>query len=134
MRFGIVNAKLRTAKILDLPDIDTAKRVARLKPLEVDHGSITRHMHIIVYEFSLFVPVDKQVWYCIGRQLYGGNAVVYASDDAGETIDMSMLPPPIIWFKDAAAVEQAIGWGQIERPITAFNGAVLWRWPEPRVI
>jgi hypothetical protein len=135
MIFGIINAKLRKARVMDLPDVDSAKLVARLKPLEVDHGSITRNLHIIVYEFSLYVPVNEQHWFSIGGKLYGGNAVLYACDDAGETISLPMdRLPPILWFKDAAAVEQAIGWKQIERPIMAFNGEVLWQWPQPRRI
>jgi hypothetical protein len=102
---------------------------------DVDHGIICRGpeggIGIVVYEYSLFVPVDEQRWFSIGGKLYGGNALLYGFDAGGETCEFDP-PPPVVFYGSADAVEAAITRGEVERPIMAVNKAVYWRWPEPQ--
>jgi hypothetical protein len=39
-----------------------------------------------------------------------------------------------MFYKDADAVERAIQRDEIDRPVVSVNGAVLWQWPQPRVM
>jgi hypothetical protein len=130
MKFGIINAVKKTATIEDLPGMEYALRRAGLTPGHVDFGMLTDHVHIVVDEFSLYVPVDEQNYFSIGLHLTAGNAVIFAVDRRGATVDLQMLPP-IMWYKNAAVVEQAIERNEIARPCIAFNDVVLWQWPQP---
>ena len=58
--------------------------------------------------------------------------MLYAYNEAGETIDMPMDPPPVMFFKSHREVEAAIQRGEVRRPETAINDQVIWRWPEKR--
>ena len=102
----------------------------------VDHGIVAPPhalpsgvgISIVVDGFGLFKPADQQRYFAIGRQLYGGNAVLYGFDDAGETVDLREVP--VVVFMTASGVEDAIGRGQIDRPICAVNDEEFWRWPQ----
>jgi hypothetical protein len=104
---------------------------------QVDHGQIVpphtlpngAGVAIVVQEFSLFVPTDKQRYFCIGRRLFAGNALLYGFDETGETIDL--IGEPEVVFMSSAGVEAAIGAGQIERPTMSVDGEQIWQWPEP---
>jgi hypothetical protein len=129
MKFGLIDAKKRTAKINDFGYFELALKAAGLTAGNVDFGQLSRHVHIVVWEYSLFAPVHKMHYFSVVKMLFGGNAVIFASDEGGNTIDLPMLPP-VTFFKDVEAVELAIDRGEVERPQTMVNGAVLWRWPD----
>src|SRR6516165_4859804 len=50
----------------------------------------------VVYEYSLFIPPDKARYFSICNRLFAGGAVLYAADEAGETVDL--LVPPSVMF------------------------------------
>jgi hypothetical protein len=65
----------------------------------------------------------------MGGQLFSGEAILFAFDEAGETIDMPATPlKPPIWLADKQEVELAIAAGMVERPVAKVNGAVMWQW------
>src|SRR5262245_7851839 len=135
MRFGIIDPRTTRVEFVDAADLNEAKIAVGLDPLRVDHGVLWREpgaggASIVVYEFGLFVPRERQRYFAIGRSLYAGAAVVYGFDAAGETVDLAELPP-VFFFRDADEVERAIETRQIGRPETAINNVVYWRWPEP---
>jgi len=129
MKFGLIDAKRRTAKIEDFADFNQALAAVGLQQGHIDFGQLTEHVHIAVWEYGLFAPTHAVQYFSIVRMLFAGNAVVYASDNTGATIDLPMLPP-VMFFRDVEAVEQAITFGQVARPQTTVNGAVLWQWPD----
>jgi hypothetical protein len=130
MRFGIVNPFIQRARLLDCKNEVWAVRASGIKG-EVDHGMVHRGLAIIVYEYSLFTPIDVQAYFAIGHKLYAGHAVLYAVNENGETIDLPMTPP-IKFLPNASDVERAIASGIIERPTISINGAVLWQWPQDK--
>lgn len=81
-------------------------------------------------EFGLYEPADKQHYFAVEARLYAGNAVMYAFDVKGKTVDLEAYPPPR-WFSSTEAIEDAIQHGTVVRPVVSVNGTVLWRWPEP---
>lgn len=130
MKFGIIDAKRRTAAIGDYRDMEDAQRAAGLDPGAVDFGALSKHVHIVVWEYGLFAPTNAIHYFSVVGKLYAGNAVIFAADDSGRTIDLPMLPP-VVFFQNADAVEKAIERGELQRPQMAVNGAVLWQWPDP---
>ncbi len=130
MKFAVINPKERTFKYADWIDFAAAKREAGLG--HVDHGVCAHGIGIVVSEFGLYEPTDKQSYFAIGAQLYAGNAVMYAFDAHGKSIDLITYPPPR-WFSSADAVEDAIQRRTVARPEVSMNGKVLWRWPEPHI-
>jgi hypothetical protein len=135
MRFGIIDPRTTRYEFVETESLDEAKKLAGLDPDKVDHGVIWRDFRvggisIVVYEFALYLPAERARYFAIGQSLYVGQAVLYGFDVAGETIDLSELPP-VFFLRDAAEVERAIATGQITRPIVALNDDVIWRWPEP---
>lgn len=100
----------------------------------VDHGMIASPssmpsgvgISIVVDGFSLFKPASGQRYFAIGRTLYGGNALLYGFDEAGETVDLEEVP--LVVFMTAAGVEDAIRRGQIDRPSSSINGKRFWEW------
>jgi len=129
MKFGLIDAKKRSAKIDDYGDFNLALAAVGLQQGHIDFGHLTEHVHIAVWEYGLFAPTYAIEYFSVVGMLFAGNAVIYASDNAGATIDLPMLPP-VMFFKDVEAVEYAIARGEVLRPQTAVNGAVLWRWPD----
>jgi hypothetical protein len=131
MKFLLIDAIKKTAVISDHRSLSVAQDELGLN--RVDHGTITRGIGYVVYEFGFFVPVDQQKYAAIGNRLIAGNAVLYAYDDSGETVDFTEgdIVRHITFFGDAVAVESAIDDGILVRPQTAVNGEVLWQWPDP---
>src|SRR5262245_23390590 len=133
MRFVLVDPRLRGARFIQAKDIGAAITRAGLDRNETGHGIIareqTRGIGIFVHEFSLFVPVQRQVYFAIGRHLYAGNAVLYAFDYVGKTIDFALPIPMLTFFGSALEVEEAIHRDLIDRPQLVLNGEVLWSWP-----
>src|SRR5262245_55681990 len=116
MLFTFINPAKQRVHIEDLPDIDRALELAGLDGLPTDHGVISSGLAIIVYEYSLFVPVEKQHYFGINRRLYGGKALVYAFDERGETISLIHPIPPVTFMPSQRAVERNIALGLIVRP------------------
>lgn len=131
MKFCIINTADYTVKLMEARDFNGALRLAGLQPGQIDFGSLSRHLHIAVYEFGLYLPLPDQRFFSLGHNLYVGNGVLFACDDVGETISMPALPA-VMFYKNAAAVEHAIQRGGIYRPQVVVNGTVLWQWPQPR--
>jgi hypothetical protein len=130
MKFAIINPTVQAIIPLDCRNLAMAEIEAGLKHSEVDHGQINRQLGIVVYEYGLFVPHEKQRYFAIGARLYAGNAVVYAFDETGETVDFDGDGLNPAWLSDGAAVERAISAGICNRPQMSVDG-VFWRWPQP---
>jgi len=130
MRYAIINPKAKTLRAIDASSFEVALDVAELAAVGRDHGMITRNLAIVVYEYGLFEPPGQQYYFALGGRLYAGNALLYACDEAGETIDLTACPEPT-FFKDAAEVEAAIYMGAVARPTRSFNERIVWQWPNP---
>lgn len=105
-----------------------AKIEAGLNPMGVDHGTVQFGLGIVLYEFGLLEPMNH--YFILNRTLYAGNAVLYAYDEHGETID---APEDLRGFKikflhGIDAVETALQCGEVNRPYTAINGVKLAEW------
>lgn len=107
-------------------DLDEALEKVDLAPGQVDFGNVTRHLNIVVYEFGLYSE-KVQHYFSIFKQLYVGNAVLFASDDVGNTVDITS-DPPVMFYRDTLMVEEAIKRGAINRPQVSVNGNVIWQW------
>ena len=134
MKFFAIKPATCVIETIEASDPHQAQKMIGLD--RVDHGVIALFTDgggasIIVDEFSLYVPVDEQRWFSIFHQLFGGNALLYGFDAAGETCEFD-LPPPIVFYPNAHEVEAAIRRGQIDRPKVAFNDNVVLQWPERR--
>lgn len=124
-----------TAFNSQLPNLDDAFFIAGLDRLSVDHGTIAPRYSIIVYEFGLFRG-SNDAYFRLGRQLFNGNAILYHTDDFGETIDFPTAVidhwadgcPDVEFFPNLDAVEGAIAADRVDRPATRINGAIVWQW------
>lgn len=131
IKYCIVDPALQRTHVAPFASIEDAQRAAGIVG-HVDFGTAARRRGIIVAEFGLFEPVEMQSYFSIGPNLYAGGAVIFAYDEAGETIDYTG-PLPIVFYHSAAEVEVAIEAEQrVLRPTMAVNGEVLWQWPQPR--
>lgn len=134
MKFALIDTIQRKFWVAACDDLNAAKLLVGLKPLEVDHGVVMRNedggIALMVAEFGLFEPVDKQYFFSIGTHLYAGNAVLYAFDSSGDTVDFPSIRLPLRFFLNHREVEAAIADGEIVRPTMSVNDAVLWRWPD----
>jgi hypothetical protein len=106
--------------------------------VNVDHGVLTRRdnysLSYVVHEFGLFVPVEQQRYAAVGGRVIAGNAVIYAFDQAGETVDVrdeNAVRSATTWLPTIFDMQRAIAFGLIQRPVIMVNGEMIWRWPEP---
>src|SRR3954447_4344462 len=118
-------------------------REAGLKRGEVDHGTVTalpverpRRIGIVVYEYGLFVPASRQAYFCVGKHLYAGNAVLYSYDKLGITHDFdaddrASINAFLHFFADISEIMRGIENGALDRPVMRINEQVLWQWPDP---
>jgi hypothetical protein len=84
-----------------------------------------------VFEYGLYA--DDLPYFAINHRLYAGDALFFRYDEPGDTIDIGDWMPPLpLWLRDKSAVERAIAEGQVERPVAAINGVVVWSWPSPQ--
>lgn len=134
MRFIIVDAhkcEIREANASDLTDTYPE---AGLERGSVDHGTIRRGFSIVVKDYGLFDDPDKVPYFALAGALYSGNAVIFAYDQAGETVDIDWktgeLANFIQWFSSRTEIERAIAAKTVVRPTAAINGVVHWTWPE----
>jgi hypothetical protein len=128
MKYVVVRAKEQRVETVDCRDLNEAKVLAGLKPMEVDHGTVCPGLGIVVYEFGLME--EGHSYFALGRALYAGNAVLYGYDlPTGEDadVDMGKVPEPM-FMADAMEVERRIEEGKVQRPYTAVNETVLWVW------
>ena len=134
MKFVLVQ-KGRVEEV-NLSHIEVAMRCINIKSGDVDFAVAAkaidqkgnRHgIGIVVGQFGLYEDPKYQHYFSIGYHLYAGNAVLYAFDAAGETIDM-MVTPPVMFYRNADVVEDAIENGEIERPEVKVNNDVVWQW------
>ncbi len=128
MYFVTIDARERRVMRENYTSLADAQEFMGLK--DVDHGTASPGTGIIVSEFGLFEPVDKQHYFAIGNTLYGGNAVLYRYDKGGATVDMGPIPT-ITFFYGTEPIEAAIKSGEIRRPQIKCDGTVIWSWPDP---
>ena len=136
MKFLLIDPKARRLRVEWFPDLFFAKLEAGLEPDQVDHGHVARNLSVVVFEFSLFVPPEEQCYFSLGSKLFGGSAVMYQTDAAGETIDFNttistaIFPNPgwLRWYRSVAEIEAAISGGTLVRPQTMLNDTIIWAW------
>jgi hypothetical protein len=129
MQFAIVNVTTLTVGVIECDDLIAAQIAAGLKL--VDHGVVAPGLGIVVDEFGLYTPPDKQSYFAIFRRLYAGNGVLYGFNRHGESVDLIAIPP-VVFMPSARAVERNIEIGAVQRPQTTINGEVIWQWPDDR--
>jgi len=129
MRFGVINTVAKSATLQEHKTLWDAGEIVGLRTGNVDFGSITPTMQIVVYEYGLFTPKEEQCYFAINGRLYGGNAIIFGCNELGETVDLNYVPS-ITWFKNAHAVELAIQRGEVNRPEIKVNGKSIWQWPK----
>jgi hypothetical protein len=138
MQFFVIDPRDRVIVPVEGKDVNDAFPRAGLSSGQVDHGTVAHDrvtgwsVNIVVSEFSLFGDPEESYYFSIGRHLYAGGAVLYGSDDLGETISM-LVHPPVIFYRDHVEVERAILTGQITRPATSMTGSdgkteTFWEW------
>lgn len=132
MKFAIVRPREREVQVLDLADTDEAKRRAGLPLNETDHGTLWAGLGYICHEHAMFT--HPQFYFALDRVVIGGNVVLFAYNERGETVDYDT--PAHRWggrfVGDEAAVEAEIKAGRIDRPqMSLQSGEVHWRWPAP---
>jgi len=136
MMFATVEPHLCQARIVGFKSLFAAERAIGLEPNKIDFAIVSRDrdrgIGIIVFEYGLFVPPHQQAYFAIEQRLYAGNALLYAFNQVGETIDFEPPLPFIDFFNGALDVEQAIHDGRIVRPQMLLNGKVIWSWPAER--
>jgi hypothetical protein len=129
-RFVIVNPRARKIEAVECESVMDAQDIAGLG--NVDHGVIAQGLGFVVDEFGLFVPPAQQAYFGLFGKLIAGTAVFYAFDEMGETLSLRASEfPDVRWYLGVNDVEASIAREEIERPIIAVNGMVLWEWPQP---
>jgi hypothetical protein len=135
MNFIAIDPRSAKVELVSADELTEVYEQVGLKPNEVDHGVLYRFgngesLNIVVYEAGLFLG-DQGRYFSIGNHLYEGGAVVYAADEAGETVSANHKPP-VMFYRDVREVEYAIETGEVARPQRAFGEEVTWMWPEVR--
>jgi hypothetical protein len=135
MNFVKIDPRSASVELVSANDVTGVYAQVGLKKNQVDHGVLytlpnRESLNIVVYEAGLFKG-DQGHYFSIGSHLYEGGAVVYAADEAGETVSLNHKPP-VMFFRDVQEVEYAIATGEVVRPQRAFGKEVTWRWPEVR--
>jgi hypothetical protein len=133
-RFVVVNPFARKIEAVETETLIDAQTLAGLG--NVDHGVLGRGPHFsigyVVDEFGLFVPVSEQKYFGTCGVLIAGTAVFYGFDQAGETVSIRRSEfPDVTFYLGINDVEAAITREEVERPVIAVNGMVIWEWPNP---
>jgi hypothetical protein len=132
MRFVLIEPQNCSVKMVDTTMAEAYQRMG-LEPSEVDHGILMPAendrpgLAVVVYQFSLRVPARTQRWWQLGNQLYGGNAVIYAFSKNGVTVNMDLVPP-VVFFGNVDAVQEAINKGQLVKPAMYLDNQCIWEW------
>jgi hypothetical protein len=138
MKYGSINATSQQMTMIECDSFGEAKRACGIG--NVDFGTLVHTanvggIQIAVDEFGMFKPAGEQVYFAIGRRLFAGNALLFAINGRGETVDLSISEleyVPVRYFEDAHEVERAIAADEIDRPEMCVNGELFWQWPWPR--
>lgn len=129
MRFLLIRPEQVRAELEEHEDVPSALRALGLRQGEIDHGTVSQYLGIMVYEYGFLRPIEEQRLFSIWGQLFCGNALVYRFGQRGETVDMCRaLVPPVTFYSGAKEVERSIRAGLVQRPYTAVNDQILWRW------
>jgi hypothetical protein len=128
MKFVIVDPFAVKAELHDEPSFTAALAAAQLKSGEIDFGALSPSIHIVVWEYSFYAPIEKQRYFAINKSLFAGHALLFQVDDKRDTVDFDQPIPPVRFFRDAAAVEMAIANNEVMRPEVAINDEVFWQW------
>ena len=138
-RFIGVNVKHQ--QILEIVAISLVTAQASLGLTKVDHGVLKREsdgsgLGYVVDEFGWYKPADDQFYAIVLGRAIAGNAVIYAFDYAGKTIDaepnlLDFVRGHMSWLPTRADLERAIALSAVARPEISINGQVVWRWPGP---
>jgi hypothetical protein len=131
MKYAVADVTKRTCELIDCADFAAALAAAGLPRGETDHGLIGIGIGLFVHEHGLYVRPFQQRYFSIGGHLYAGNALLYAFDEAGETIDLTAVPL-IRWLPTEVAVWEAIDNGEIALPELRVDGELIWRWPQAK--
>lgn len=134
MKFLVIDPRECATRYRSHDDPNQAlRRYTPLEPGKTDHGTISKGLGIIVGEYGLYEPAEQQSYFAIAGRLYAGPAMLYAYNELGVTISLERpMLPPIKWLKTAADVETAIQAREVERPIVAVDGVLVWSWPQPK--
>lgn len=132
MRFVLIDPKEKQISYIEAPDVRSAA-IDHADLGGVDHGSLGARIFIVVDEFGLLKPPAEQAFFSLGGQLYANKAIVYATDEAGETVDFPLDKLPRLrevaaFWESVADIEAAIADGLLQRPQTSINGEVVWEW------
>jgi hypothetical protein len=133
MRYLTINPYQRSCAEIDCKSFDEAMRSAGLVPQMVDHSRLSPEMAIVVYEYGLDENHQPHMmFFALSGLMYAGNALLYGVDRSGATVDVyaprEWINNELQWLGDAAAAEQAIAAGRVERPSIAVNGVIAWEW------
>jgi hypothetical protein len=139
VNYILINPDQKQCHLAACSSIEEAYSMVELKTdteFGVDHAVVwrspgLRSLSIAVEGCSLLDGADRGLFSLAGR-LLAGPAVLYACDEAGETVSAVMGDlPPLTWYQNARAAELAICHGEIERPRIRIGDQVLWEWPQP---
>src|SRR5262245_8808682 len=130
MRYAVIDPEKQTTRAIDASSFTVALDAAGLGDVGRDYSLVNRHIGIVVFEYGLFDPPAEQHYFGLGGKLFGGNALLYAFNERGETIDLTECPQPR-FFNSLAEIEAAIYCGEIARPMQVINDKVIWQWPNP---
>jgi hypothetical protein len=132
MRFLHVDPTAKTVTPVE-SDAHPQAAVPALAKVNVDHGVVfknrERGIGVFVYEYGLMEGAGP--YFELGGQLYSGDAVLYAFDAPGDTIDMPQAEDYLIaprWLPTKEDVELAIAAGVVQRPVNRVNGVPVWSW------
>lgn len=136
-----IGVNVRKQEIVEIVTVSLITAQISLSLAKVDHGMLKRESDgsgfgYVVDEFGWYKPADDQFYAIVLGRAIAGNAVIYAFDYAGVTIDvqpnlLDFVRSHTSWLPTRADLERAIALGAVERPAISINGEVIWRWPDP---
>lgn len=135
MKFILIDANKQMVSLIEADELNAALEQAGLSKGEVDFGTVSTDLGIVVHEFGMREPVDKRRYFTIQRYMYAGNAVLFAFDQIGDTItanekQLHYILSHIKFLGGHENAERAIAAGVVDRPQIAVNGEVMWQWPQ----
>lgn len=135
-QFVLIEPAERRLSLKPFADLSAALAAVGLHTGEIDFGSLMPDHSIVVYEFGLFEPPAQQHYFALGKNLYAGNAVVFAEVE-GKPSDVTkecwhLLRSNLRWFDSVQEIEKAIDDEEIIQPSISVDGKVVWVWPQPR--
>lgn len=136
--FCLINPDLQTIELKSFVDYKDALEAAGLKNGSIDFETVGAYhantLQIIVFDLGLMNPIQN-TYFRLGRQLFNGNAVLFAANMEGDTVDFPEIVashwhvcPEFEWLASIEACEEAIKSGRLDRPQSSINGQVFWSW------